>query len=50
MRRGTRWALRDVSLMLHVGERWLLTGRNGSGKTMLMKLLRGDVWQTPTGR
>ena len=50
MRRGTRWALRDVSLMLHVGERWLLTGRNGSGKTMLMKLLRGDVWPTPTGR
>ena len=25
-------------------------GPNGSGKTMLMKLLRGDVWPTPTGR
>ena len=50
MRRGTRWALRDVSLTLRPGECWLLTGRNGSGKTMLMKLLRGDVWPTPTGR
>ena len=50
MRRGTHWALRDVSLTLRSGEHWLLTGRNGSGKTMLMKLLRGDVWPTPTGR
>jgi molybdate transport system ATP-binding protein len=50
VRRGRHWALRDVSLTLSAGERWLLTGRNGSGKTMLMKLLRGDVWPTPTGR
>jgi molybdate transport system ATP-binding protein len=50
VRRGRHWALRDVSLTLRAGERWLLTGRNGSGKTMLMKLMRGDVWPTPTGR
>src|SRR6185295_4567634 len=25
-------------------------GPNGSGKTLLLKLLRGDVWPTPTGR
>jgi molybdate transport system ATP-binding protein len=50
VRRGGRWALRNVSLVVNAGERWLLTGRNGSGKTMLLKLLRGDVWPTPSGR
>lgn len=32
------------------GDRWALIGRNGSGKTLLLKMLRGDVWPTPTGR
>jgi molybdate transport system ATP-binding protein len=43
-------ALDDVSFALRRGERWALVGPNGSGKTMLLKMLRGDVWPTPTGR
>jgi molybdate transport system ATP-binding protein len=42
-------ALDDVSFKLHAGERWALVGANGSGKTLLLKLLRGDVWPTPMG-
>jgi molybdate transport system ATP-binding protein len=42
--------LDDVSFTLRPGERWALIGANGSGKTMLLKLLRGDMWPTPTGR
>ena len=38
------------SFALRRGERWLLLGPNGAGKTVLLKLLRGDVWPTPTGR
>jgi len=49
VRLGRTWALRDVSLELRRGERWLLAGHNGAGKTVLLKLLRGDVWPTPTG-
>lgn len=50
LRLGRHWALRDVSLELSAGERWLLQGPNGAGKTVLLKLLRGDLWPTPTGR
>jgi molybdate transport system ATP-binding protein len=50
LRLGAHWALRDVSLELRAGERWLLQGPNGAGKTVLLKLLRGDLWPTPTGR
>jgi molybdate transport system ATP-binding protein len=42
--------LDDVSFELRSGERWALIGANGSGKTMFLKMLRGDVWPTPTGR
>lgn len=42
--------LNDVSFALRKGERWALIGPNGSGKTLLLKLLRGDVWPTPTGK
>lgn len=42
--------LDNVSFALRKGERWALVGANGSGKTMLLKLLRGDVWPTPTGQ
>jgi molybdate transport system ATP-binding protein len=50
VRFGRHWALREVSFDLRAGERWLLTGHNGAGKTVLLKLLRGHVWPTPTGR
>jgi molybdate transport system ATP-binding protein len=47
VRRGSRWALREVSWDLMPGERWALLGENGAGKTQLLKLLAGDVWPTP---
>jgi molybdate transport system ATP-binding protein len=46
VRRGDKWALRDVSWRLRPGERWALVGDNGAGKTQLLKLLSGDVWPT----
>ncbi len=33
------WALRDVNLKLRIGERLAVVGRNGSGKTTMIKLL-----------
>lgn len=48
VRFGAQWALRNATFELRAGERWLLTGANGSGKTVLLKLLRGDLWPTPT--
>ena len=50
VRRGRRWVLRDVSIEIAAGERWLLLGPNGAGKTSLLGMLRGDLWPTPTGR
>jgi molybdate transport system ATP-binding protein len=41
--------LDDVSFTLHRHERWVIVGPNGAGKSMLLKLLRGDIWPTPTG-
>jgi molybdate transport system ATP-binding protein len=49
VRLGHQWALREVTWDIRAGQRWLLTGHNGSGKSVLLKLLRGDVWPTPTG-
>ncbi len=46
---GGHVVLDDVNFSLHAHQRWALVGANGSGKTMLLKLLRGDLWPTPTG-
>lgn len=40
------WALKDVSLTLHSGDRLGLIGPNGAGKTTLLKIIAGIV--TPT--
>ena len=45
-----RVVLDEIDFALRRGERWALIGPNGSGKTFLLKMLRGDVWPTPTGR
>jgi molybdate transport system ATP-binding protein len=41
--------LDEIDFSLRRGERWALIGPNGAGKTLLLKMLRGDVWPTPTG-
>jgi molybdate transport system ATP-binding protein len=48
--RGGNAVLRDVEWSIRPGQRWLLVGGNGAGKTQLMKLVAGAVWPTPTGR
>jgi molybdate transport system ATP-binding protein len=48
--RGERAVLRDVTWSIRPGQRWLLIGGNGAGKTQLLKLLSGAVWPKPTGR
>jgi molybdate transport system ATP-binding protein len=46
--RGGRAVLRDVSWRIVPGQRWLLIGGNGAGKTQLLKLIAGAVWPKPT--
>ena len=50
LERGGHTVLRDVDWTIKPGERWLLAGANGAGKTQLLKLIAGAVWPTPTGR
>jgi molybdate transport system ATP-binding protein len=40
--RGVRWEVRP-------GQRWVLAGGNGVGKTQLCKLMAGERWPTPMG-
>jgi molybdate transport system ATP-binding protein len=47
--RSARRVLEDVSWTIRPGERWVLAGANGAGKTQLLKLIAGSVWPTPTG-
>ena len=48
--RAGRTILKDIDWRIRPGERWLLAGGNGAGKTQLMKLVAGSVWPEPTGR
>jgi molybdate transport system ATP-binding protein len=47
---GGNTVVNAATFALCKGERWALIGPNGSGKTLLLKLLRGDMWPTPTGK
>ncbi|HEX8756936.1 MAG TPA: ATP-binding cassette domain-containing protein [Steroidobacteraceae bacterium] len=49
LERSARRVLDDVSWTIRPGERWVLAGANGAGKTQLLKLVAGSVWPTPTG-
>jgi molybdate transport system ATP-binding protein len=42
--------LEDVTWTVRPGERWVLAGGNGAGKTQLLKIVAGSVWPTPTAR
>jgi molybdate transport system ATP-binding protein len=45
--RSERVVLRSVDWHIRAGERWVLAGGNGAGKTQLLKLIAGSVWPTP---
>jgi molybdate transport system ATP-binding protein len=44
LQRGGRTVLEDVSWHVAGGERWLVVGASGAGKTQLLKIVAGDVW------
>jgi len=47
LERGGRRILDRLDWQLRPGQRWVLQGENGAGKTQLLKLLAGDVWPQP---
>ncbi len=47
---GGRPVLHDIAWRIAPGERWALIGANGAGKSVLLKVVAGDVWPTPDGR
>jgi len=47
LERQGRVVLDDVSWTLRPGQRWVLAGGNGAGKTQLLKLVAGAVWPAP---
>jgi molybdate transport system ATP-binding protein len=50
LRRSGRRVLREVSWSIRPGERWVVAGGNGAGKTQLLKLVAGAVWPEPAAR
>jgi ATP-binding cassette subfamily F protein 3 len=51
---GDRWVIRHVSFHVAQGERWGIVGRNGVGKTTLLRMItgedeptEGEVWRHP---
>jgi len=47
LRRNGRQVLKKLSWIIRPGERWVLAGANGAGKTQLLKLIAGAVWPAP---
>jgi len=47
---GDNHILRGVCWEIRPGERWVLEGGNGAGKTQLCKLMAGERWPTPVGK
>jgi molybdate transport system ATP-binding protein len=47
LRRNGHRVLKDLSWIIRPGERWVLAGGNGAGKTQLLKLIAGAVWPEP---
>ena len=43
---GASEIFRDVSLTIGENDRWAVVGRNGTGKTTLVRLLTGDLQPT----
>jgi molybdate transport system ATP-binding protein len=49
LQRHGRVVLEDVSWTIQPGQRWVLAGGNGAGKTQLLKIIAGAVWPTAAG-
>jgi molybdate transport system ATP-binding protein len=45
--RSGRPVLRAIEWHVRPGQRWLVIGASGAGKTQLLKVLAGDVWPDP---
>jgi molybdate transport system ATP-binding protein len=44
---GGKTILRGINWELLPGEHWAIVGRNGSGKSTFLKLVRGELWPAP---
>lgn len=50
LQRDGRKVLTAIDWRIEPGQRWLVFGANGAGKSQLLKLIAGSVWPTPTPR
>jgi molybdate transport system ATP-binding protein len=50
LHRDGRAVLRDIDWRIRPGERWVVCGENGAGKTQLLKIVAGMVWPDPARR
>src|ERR1700733_10342887 len=48
LERGGRCVLSRIHWTIRPGERWILIGANGSGKTQLLKVIAGIVHAAPS--
>jgi molybdate transport system ATP-binding protein len=47
LQRSGRTVLRAIDWRIGAGERWVVLGENGTGKTQLLKLVAGAIWPMP---